>query len=103
MPRFRWAVQADYFARRIASNDLTGISGPRDNRAGRRPAFPGRLIRSKIRAGKPIRAGKIVVAVNIAITLDGRTVYAAAAGKVVPISTATNKPGTPRPAALPVM
>jgi len=34
MPRFRWAVQADYFARRIASNDLTGISGPRDNENG---------------------------------------------------------------------
>jgi homoserine kinase type II len=34
MLRFRWAVQADYFARRIAENDLTGISGPRDNEKG---------------------------------------------------------------------
>ena len=31
MLRFRWAVQADYFARRITDNDLTGISGPEDN------------------------------------------------------------------------
>jgi homoserine kinase type II len=31
MLRFRWAVQADYFARRIAGNDLTGIAGPQDN------------------------------------------------------------------------
>jgi hypothetical protein len=34
MLRFRWAVQADYFARRIAENDLTGVSGPRDNEKG---------------------------------------------------------------------
>jgi homoserine kinase type II len=34
MLRFRWAVQADYFARRITSNDLTGISGPHDNEKG---------------------------------------------------------------------
>ena len=31
MLRFRWAVQADYFAHRIADHDLTGISGPADN------------------------------------------------------------------------
>jgi hypothetical protein len=31
MLRFRWAVQANYFAWRIAENDLTGISGPQQN------------------------------------------------------------------------
>jgi Ser/Thr protein kinase RdoA (MazF antagonist) len=34
MLRFRWAVQADYFARRIAANDLTGITGPAENEKG---------------------------------------------------------------------
>ena len=34
MLRFRWAVQADYFARRIADNDLTGIFGPAENEKG---------------------------------------------------------------------
>jgi hypothetical protein len=34
MLRFRWAVQADYFAWRVAENDLTGISGPEDNEKG---------------------------------------------------------------------
>jgi hypothetical protein len=34
MLRFRWAVQADYFARRITGNDLTGIAGPQDNEKG---------------------------------------------------------------------
>jgi homoserine kinase type II len=34
MLRFRWAVQADYFASRITSNDLTGISGPQENEKG---------------------------------------------------------------------
>jgi len=34
MLRLRWAVQADYFARRITSNDLTGIAGPEDNEKG---------------------------------------------------------------------
>lgn len=34
MLRLRWAVQADYFARRMATNDLTGISGPGDNLLG---------------------------------------------------------------------
>ena len=34
MLRFRWAVQANYFAWRIAENDLTGISGPHDNEKG---------------------------------------------------------------------
>jgi homoserine kinase type II len=34
MLRLRWAVQADYFARRIATNDLTGISGPGENLEG---------------------------------------------------------------------
>jgi Ser/Thr protein kinase RdoA (MazF antagonist) len=34
MLRFRWAVQADYFARRIAMDDLTGIDGPAGNEKG---------------------------------------------------------------------
>jgi len=34
MLRFRWAVQADYFARRIATNDLTGINGSEENEKG---------------------------------------------------------------------
>jgi hypothetical protein len=34
MLRFRWAVQADYFAFRITQNDLTGIAGPADNEKG---------------------------------------------------------------------
>jgi Ser/Thr protein kinase RdoA (MazF antagonist) len=32
--RFRWAVQADYFARRIIERDLTGVGGPADNEKG---------------------------------------------------------------------
>jgi homoserine kinase type II len=32
--RLRWVVQADYFARRIAEGDLTGIDGPPDNENG---------------------------------------------------------------------
>ena len=34
MLRFRGAVQANYFAWRIAENDLTGISGPEENEKG---------------------------------------------------------------------
>lgn len=34
MLRFRWAVQANYFAWRIAGNNLTGIGGPQDNEKG---------------------------------------------------------------------
>jgi homoserine kinase type II len=34
MLRLRWAVQADYFARRISANDLTGIGGPHENEQG---------------------------------------------------------------------
>jgi Ser/Thr protein kinase RdoA (MazF antagonist) len=34
--RFRWAVQANYFAWRIARNDLTGITGPQDNEKGQK-------------------------------------------------------------------
>lgn len=34
MLRFRWAVQADYFARRLAAGDLTGISGDEENEKG---------------------------------------------------------------------
>lgn len=34
MLRFRWAVQADYFARRIASNDLTGLTEASENHKG---------------------------------------------------------------------
>ena len=32
--RFRWAVQANYFAWRISTGDLTGINGPEENEAG---------------------------------------------------------------------
>jgi len=32
--RFRWAVQANYFAWRITGNNLTGISGPQENEKG---------------------------------------------------------------------
>ena len=34
MLRFRWAVQADYFARRIAAGDLTGIDSAAENEKG---------------------------------------------------------------------
>jgi homoserine kinase type II len=34
MVRFRWAVQASYFAWRIAGNNLTGIGGPDENEKG---------------------------------------------------------------------
>jgi Ser/Thr protein kinase RdoA (MazF antagonist) len=34
MLTLRWAVQADYFARRIATDDLTGIGGPAENEKG---------------------------------------------------------------------
>jgi hypothetical protein len=34
MLRFRLAVQADYFARRIAGDDLTGVESPADNDKG---------------------------------------------------------------------
>lgn len=34
MLRFRWAVQADYFARRIVTGDLTGIGSAAENEAG---------------------------------------------------------------------
>lgn len=34
MLRFRWAVRADYFARRVTADDLTGISGPHENEKG---------------------------------------------------------------------
>lgn len=34
MLRFRWAVQADYFARRIATEDLTGIDSGAENEKG---------------------------------------------------------------------
>ncbi|GAA4457964.1 phosphotransferase enzyme family protein [Phytohabitans houttuyneae] len=34
MLRFRWAVQADYFARRIAAEDLTGIASAAENEVG---------------------------------------------------------------------
>ena len=34
MLRFRWPVQADYFAWRIATHDLTGSAGPADNEKG---------------------------------------------------------------------
>jgi homoserine kinase type II len=34
MVRFRWAAQADYFAARIATHDLTGIAGAAGNERG---------------------------------------------------------------------
>jgi Ser/Thr protein kinase RdoA (MazF antagonist) len=34
LAQLRWAVQADYFARRIATGDLTGISDPSENETG---------------------------------------------------------------------
>ena len=34
MLRLRWAVQADYFARRLATNDLTGIADADENQRG---------------------------------------------------------------------
>ncbi len=34
MLQMRWAVQADYFAGRVASNDLTGITDPAENEDG---------------------------------------------------------------------
>jgi hypothetical protein len=34
MLRMRWAVQADYFARRIAVDNLTGIANSADNETG---------------------------------------------------------------------
>jgi DNA-binding beta-propeller fold protein YncE len=44
-------------------------------------------------AGTPIRVG--VSANVLAITRDGKTLYAAAVNRVIPISTATNTPGKP--------
>ena len=44
--------------------------------------------------GTPIRVG---LGLNIAITPDGKTLYAAAPHEVVPISTVTNTPGKPIP------
>jgi hypothetical protein len=38
MLRFRWPVQADYFARRLATGDLTGIASAADNNKGWRDA-----------------------------------------------------------------
>jgi DNA-binding beta-propeller fold protein YncE len=43
--------------------------------------------------GKPIHIGTGIF--EIAIAPDGRTLYAAALNKVIPISTATNTPGKP--------
>jgi len=34
MLRFRWAAQADYFARRLTAGDLTGITSSADNEKG---------------------------------------------------------------------
>ena len=44
--------------------------------------------------GKPIRVGS---GATIAITPDGKTLYAGTMNKVVPVSTATNTPGKPIP------
>ena len=43
MLRFRWAVQADYFAWRVTANDLTGITGPEENEKGLEDARGPRL------------------------------------------------------------
>jgi Ser/Thr protein kinase RdoA (MazF antagonist) len=43
MLRFRWAVQADYFARRLVTGDLTGIAGTADNEKGLADAHRGLL------------------------------------------------------------
>jgi homoserine kinase type II len=34
MLRFRWAVQADWFARRVVVGDRTGITDPKENWVG---------------------------------------------------------------------
>lgn len=34
LARLRWAIQADYFAQRIATDDLTGIADPAENEEG---------------------------------------------------------------------
>lgn len=39
--RFRWAVQAVYFARRIAEADMTGVAGQADNERGLTDAVQG--------------------------------------------------------------
>lgn len=41
MLRFRFAVQADYFARRLAAGDLTGIDSGEDNERGLQDAWRG--------------------------------------------------------------
>lgn len=41
MLRLRWAVQADYFARRLSTNDMTGIENPRENELGLEDARKG--------------------------------------------------------------
>jgi homoserine kinase type II len=41
MLRLRWAVQADYFARRLSMNDLTGIENADDNEIGLEDARKG--------------------------------------------------------------
>jgi homoserine kinase type II len=38
LQRYRYAVQADYFARRLHANDVTGIDGPDENWKGLRDA-----------------------------------------------------------------
>ncbi|MEV4313277.1 phosphotransferase [Actinocrispum sp. NPDC049592] len=41
MVRFRWAVQADYFARRLTTGDLTGVTSSADNEKGLEDARQG--------------------------------------------------------------
>ena len=41
MARLRWAVQADYFAGRIATDDLTGIDSAAENEKGLEDARQG--------------------------------------------------------------
>ena len=46
------------------------------------------------RAGKPIHIGRAVI---IAITPDGKTLYATSSSAVIPVNTATDTPGKPIP------
>jgi homoserine kinase type II len=43
MLQVRWAIQADYFAGRLAANDLTGINDGSENEVGLEDAHRGLL------------------------------------------------------------
>ncbi|MEV6345595.1 phosphotransferase [Actinoplanes sp. NPDC051851] len=59
MLRFRWAVQADYFARRIANHDLTGIDGPAENERGLADAHAGLTGQHRLSARRQHRPGDV--------------------------------------------